>query len=225
MDDLPDFKLETTFLEDEYSALQEIGDVINFPTGSILMGEGEKTTFVLLIRKGYVKVVAGTPPRIVGIRGPGDMVGEMAAVRRKPRTASVYALSQIEALYLSGSKWLHFQKAHSRVAMAQNFASQERLAESTVKNVESLLGAEQRLAKALVELCLKILGPDLSQGSTLKLSQQELAELAGISLDSVKQNIRSFKARGLVSTGRQSTEILNLAGLQEVASGDSIGAL
>jgi CRP/FNR family transcriptional regulator, cyclic AMP receptor protein len=220
-----DYELEILFKEKELSALEEVGSVIRFPAASILMGQNESTDFALLIRKGYVKVVAGSPERIVGIRGPGEIVGEMAAIRRKPRSASIFALDDVEALYVPGPRWLDFLIEHPRVALAQLYASQERLAESTRKNVESMLSGEQKLAKAIVELWDKGLGSGSGDDAVLRFSQQDLADIAGVSLDSVKQIIRSFKHRGLVATGRQVTRILNLDALSAVSRGGTIASL
>ena len=80
--------------------LQKIGHVIRRPAGSAFMLEGEYGDFALLIRKGHVKVTAGQPPRIIAIRGPGDIVGELAVLRRQPRSASVFAFDDVEALHL-----------------------------------------------------------------------------------------------------------------------------
>ena len=77
--------------DEELAGLEEIGHAIRRSAGNAFMLEGEYGDFALLIKKGHVKVVAGSPPRIVAIRGPGDMVGEMAAIRRKPRSASAPA--------------------------------------------------------------------------------------------------------------------------------------
>lgn len=222
--DRPDpHRLDVLLLPEEESDLAAVGSVIRFPVGSILMGQNERTDFVLLIQKGHAKVVVGEPRRIVGVRGPGDLVGEMAAIRHAPRSASIFALNDIEALHIPGPRWVDFLIAHPRVTLAQLHLSMERLAESTRKNVESLLGVEQRLAKAIVELWSKGLGTGPEEKQELRLSQQDLADIAGISLDSVKQIIRSFKSRMIVTTGRQSTTIIDLERLKEISRGESTG--
>lgn len=215
-------KLDVLLTPEEESDLEAVGSVIRFPTDSILMGQNEHTDFVLLIKTGHAKVVVGEPRRIVGIRGPGELVGEMAPIRRAPRTASIFAINDITALHIPGPRWITFLMDHPRAALAQLNLSQERLAESTRKNMESLLGVERRLAKAIVELWSKGLGsgPDRAE---LRLSQQDLADIAGISLDSVKQIIRKFKARMIVKTGKKSTTILDLDRLEAICRGESTG--
>ncbi len=225
MDLYTQLALDTPFTEGELSALEGVGDVTRFPAGSILMGEGELTDFALLIRKGHTKVVSGIPQRIIAIRGPGEIVGEMAAILKRPRSASIFSLDDVESLYLSAAKWLAFLNENSRAALAQVYATQKRIAEATEKVVQSLLGAEQKLAKSILELESKGLGHAAFDGIGLRFSQQDLASIAGVSLDSVKQVIRSFKARGIVATRRQMTIVRDLNTLQMIARGDSIASI
>ncbi|MFC6016400.1 Crp/Fnr family transcriptional regulator [Plantactinospora solaniradicis] len=207
----------TLHTEEEWSSLERIGTVIRYPVGSILVGEGEATDFVLLIRTGHVKVVSGTPRRIVGIRRPGEMVGEMASIRMKPRSASVFALSDVEALFLSADRWRTFLLQHPRAVLAQLYATEERLAEATQKSVESLLGAERKLAKAILELDARGLGAVSEQGTLLRFSQQDLADIAGVSLDSAKQVIRAMKRANAVNTGRQAITIVDRQAISDIA--------
>lgn len=214
------------YTEDEWSTLEEVGSKIHYPAGSILVGEGEETDFALLIRTGHVKVVSGSPRRIVGIRRQGEMIGEMASIRMKPRSASVYALSDVQAIYLSAGSWLTFLAEHPRAVLAQLYATEERLAEATQKSVESLLGAERKLAKAIIELDARGLGVATGEGTLLRFSQQDLADIAGVSLDSVKQVVRAMKSAGTVGTGRQAVTVLDWAVIRNIASGEttSLGA-
>jgi CRP/FNR family transcriptional regulator, cyclic AMP receptor protein len=219
--DSPNLELNVPITASEMLALQGIGSVIRRKPGDMLMGEGEETDFVLFIIKGHVKVVLGKPSRIVGIRKAGDLIGEMAAIRKKPRTASIFALDQVEALYLPASKWLQFLVVNPRAALAQLYAAEERLAEATRQTAESLLSAEQRLAKAIIRLRESGIGIDSPDGMVLSFGQQDLADIAGISIDSVKQVIRSFKTASIVSTGRQKTIVRKLDELRAIADGDS----
>ena len=160
--------------------------------------------------------------RIVAIRGPGDMVGEMAAIRRKPRSASVFAIGEVEALYLPAARWLRFLYDHPRAMHAQWAAEAERTEQATRKIVESELAVGQQLAKALIELTDSGVGEHASKGTVeLRLSQQDLAAMIGAKkLDSVKKVIRQLKAAGTLATGRQQITILDLAVLRDIANGD-----
>jgi CRP-like cAMP-binding protein len=211
----------TTRLSDEERVeLETLGDPIRYPAGSILFGEGELTDFMLLIRVGHVKVTSGSASHIVAIRGAGETVGEMAAVDREPRSASVFAMDDVEALYVPGRVWLAFLKRRSTVCLALLRMTNQRLREATRKQVSGYLSIEQRLAGALLELATKI-GQPVEGGTVISgISQQELADLVNASRESVAQMMRAFRQRDLIETGRYKLTVSGLIELREIANGD-----
>ncbi len=216
-----DLNLDVLLTDDEHNSLKQLGSATNYPVGSILMGEGENTTFALLIQTGHLKIVSGPSRRILAIRGAGEFVGEMAAIRSKPRSASVFALDDVQALYLPGAQWLDFMINNPRVAMALLRLTEERLVETTKKAVESTLGTQQKLANALLELEDKGLGIKNEDGTLLRFGQADLANIAGISIDSAKQGIKVFKTKGLVRVERQAVILKNRDEIEAIARGDS----
>ena len=67
----------------------------SFRKGETLLKEGELHDDVFLIVKGKVEVLKGLRhdfPYVFGIKGPGDIIGEMAAFDDQPHMASVIAL-------------------------------------------------------------------------------------------------------------------------------------
>lgn len=211
--------------EEERAALEELGHVLQRSAGEPFFREGEHTDFVLLIRKGHVKIVAGKPARTIAVRKPGEVVGEMAPIRREPRSASVIAFDEVEALWISAKAWIDFLYAHPRAMHAQLVASEERLDQATRKIVESDLAIEQRLAGAIMELVDEGLGERRDDGVTLRLSQSDLASLIGQSkLDSVKKIMRTFRSAGLVTTARQVVIVRDEAALRKIASGVTTAA-
>ncbi len=206
----------------ELGALEAYGKTIRRQPGETLFHEGEQTDFALLIQEGHVKVMVGKPPRTVAIRTRGEFVGEMAAVRKAPRSATVIAFSEVKALFLPANKWLQFLYEHPRAMHAQLIASEERTEQATKKIVESDLAIERQLAKAFVELVEIEFGIPGAEGIELRLSQLDLASLIGASkLHSVKKVIRTFKEAKLISTSRQVTTLLDPEVLRDIANGDT----
>jgi CRP-like cAMP-binding protein len=219
--------LDVPFTEGELADLEAHGSsVINRPAGTLLIGEDEAIdNHALLIRKGVVKVVAGMPRQIVYLRGPGQIVGEMAVIRRKPRSASVFALSDIQALHIPGARWIEFLVEHPRAALAQIYALDERLAEATRKSVDSFLAAERKFAKAILELEAMGLGASSTDGIVFRFSQKDLAEIAGISSESVKDTVSALKVRGVVRTGRIEIAVRDIDAIRAIARGDATASL
>ncbi|GAA2582190.1 hypothetical protein GCM10010435_69780 [Winogradskya consettensis] len=207
---------------EELAELEKLGHTIHRSAGHPFFLEGEHGDFALLIRKGHVKAMRGRPPRIIDIRGPGQIVGEMAVIRTKPRMASIVAFDDVEALYLPGGRWLQFLYDHPRAMHALLAMTDDMADRATMKNVESELAIEQQLAKRLIELADSGLGETAAEGTVvLRLSQQDLAALIGAKkLDSVKKVIGRLKGAGIIGTGRQVITVLRPSALREVANGD-----
>jgi CRP-like cAMP-binding protein len=206
--------------EEELSALEAYGRPRRRPAGTTLFAEGEEADSVLMIREGHVKIVSGEPPRIVGIRGPGEFIGEMAVLQEVPRTATAVAFDDLEALELSATQWVRFLYDHPRAMHALLGETFRRIEQATRKITESDLSVEQRLAKAFMELIEAGVSEHIRGEIVLRLNQLDLASLIGASTDSVKKTIKTFKTAGLVSTGRQVTTLLEPDAIRGIANGD-----
>lgn len=220
-----DYKLlapgEAPLGEEERAELEALGHPIHRAANQPFFLEGETGDFVLLLKKGHVKVLRGKPPRIIDIRGPEAVVGDLAVLRGLPRMASVVAFDDVEALYLPGERWQQFLYAHPRAMHALLRSTGDMADRATRKNVESELAIEQQLAKRIVELLDLGLGERTGDaGVLLRLSQHDLASLIGTKkLDSVKKIIRLLKTAGIVDTGRQAITIARPAELRNIADG------
>ncbi len=202
-------------------ALESAGTVIHRTRGSLLLGEGEETDFVLLIRKGTVRIVKGGSGRVISLRGAVQLIGEQAAIRKKPRSASVYAEDDVEALYLSAAAWRQFLLAHPRAALAQLAVSYDRQDESDRKLAEaSSLAVEQKLARELADLEARGLGVRSPEGTVLQFSQIDLANLIGASRDAVVPVVRALKHSGIITTGRKKIIIMDPEALRDIARGE-----
>jgi CRP/FNR family transcriptional regulator, cyclic AMP receptor protein len=208
--------------DEDRKELGQIGQKIRRPAGSILVGQGEGTDYTLLILSGYVKVTSGSSDRVVAVTGPGETVGEMAALDGEPRSASASALSDVEALYLPASAWLEFLYSHPRVMHALLQAQNSKLRAETRKRIEtSDLDVVRRLASSLVELEAMI-GEQTADGIAIIMSQRDLAGYVNASRESVAKVFHLLRKEGMVATKRQKVIITDLAGLRQVADGERI---
>ncbi len=75
-----------------------------FKTGETIMRQGEPGASAYIIESGKVEINVKTPggkQQVVGTRGPGTMIGEMALVDNAPRTATVKALEDCVLLEIT----------------------------------------------------------------------------------------------------------------------------
>lgn len=79
-----------------------------FRKGEILLNEGELHDDVFLIVKGKVEVRKGLCldfPYVFGVKGPGNIIGEMAAFDDQPHMATVIALVDTTVTVMSRSEF------------------------------------------------------------------------------------------------------------------------
>jgi CRP-like cAMP-binding protein len=88
-----------------------------FAPGVALMREGEPASEVFVIRDGWTKVCLDEDgrERVIAERGPGDLVGEGATASGNVRSASVIALSRVQALVLTTGDYAAFIAGHPGV--------------------------------------------------------------------------------------------------------------
>jgi predicted MFS family arabinose efflux permease len=79
-------------------------EVREFEPGAVLLAEGEPGDVAYVIEDGTAAVsIRGEPVATVG---PGDLVGEIALLRRSPRTATVTAAGRLRVLALSQTEFM-----------------------------------------------------------------------------------------------------------------------
>jgi signal transduction histidine kinase len=125
----------------------------SYGPGEIVFREGDQGDAMYLIRSGRVAVVKGdfAAPLVLACWGAGEVVGEMALLEEKPRSASIVALEDSRLLRISRQR---FQKLLSKepaigMQMMETLSSRLRELDEAII-VESATG--QQYAEQLSEL-------------------------------------------------------------------------
>ena len=176
-----------TFLEalteEEAAALHAVGIRRTYGPNVTLFHEGDDAGSVAVLLEGNVKVVSLAAGRdtIVSLRGPGELLGELAAIDGHPRSASVTTIEPVEALLVPGSAFAALLERHPRVALVILRSVAGRLRDSDLHQVEyaghDVLG---RVARRLVDLSERFGSP--AEGRieiAMTLSQEDLAAVDG----------------------------------------------
>jgi len=191
----------------------------HFPTGTTLMYEGQAGTEVLVLLTGRVKVSYLTQEGrevILDFRGPGELLGEMAVVDGHPRSNTVSAIEEVEALTMSATAF------RALVASSPTLANQllrsmiRRFRDSDRKLIE--FGASHtlgRVAARLVEMVERF-GTVTRDGHVIDLpiTQDELAGWTGASREAVAKALQSLREHGLIPTERRRFTVLDREGLE-----------
>lgn len=99
-----------------------------FPAAEVLMAEGETSDAFYAIRSGRVHVFTegDGEKKLIAELGPGDVFGEMAAVKGTPRTASVATVEECELLVLEAEDLKSFLAQNKEVAARVEETMQQR---------------------------------------------------------------------------------------------------
>jgi CRP-like cAMP-binding protein len=199
-----------------------VGTGGRYPAGAVLCRQGEQANHVHVLLAGHVRVtrVAMDGREIgAGVRGPGDVLGELAAVDAQPRSATVSALDEVRTLTISGARFAALCQTEPRIAWVLLGVVADRLRETGRHWAEFGGGhTAQRVAALLLELAVqqgKVSGDAVE--ITLWAGQKELATAAATSRESVARALRNLRERGLVSTRRGHVTIHDLTGLRRLA--------
>jgi CRP/FNR family cyclic AMP-dependent transcriptional regulator len=93
---LSDVEFFEGFSDDDLRRVVELGDEVEVPAGAVVVDQGDPGTNCFVIVSGTASVyVRG---EYVASSGPGSMVGEIALVDRRPRTATVVADTDLDLI-------------------------------------------------------------------------------------------------------------------------------
>lgn len=194
-----------------------------FDRGSALFHEGQTGDRVFMIASGEVKLARMTDAGkevVLGVRGTGALLGELAAIDGGARSAGAYALTDVEADVLSVRDFRRLLTNHPEVveAVLQMLAARLRESDATIFDfvAHDTVG---RIARRLVELASTHGTPE--EGGIrieLPLSQEELAGWVGSSREAVAKALQIMRELGWVETGRRVVVVRDLDAMERRAS-------
>jgi CRP-like cAMP-binding protein len=154
---------------------------------------------------------------VLALRGPGELIGEMAALGAGRRTATAIALEEVEAGFLRGSALVGFLREHPDAGIVVIRMIVRRLADAT-RDVVDLATQDSvgRLAKRLVDLSAEH-GKVGSGGAQIELAltQDELARWTGATRETVSRALRLMRQLGWVTTNRKTITVLDPGALRD----------
>ena len=206
----------------EQSVLSGLGRMSVFPPGATLCVEGEPATHVFILLAGWVKVLSVTiqgQELVLALRGPGDIVGEVAGEATGYRTATVQATGTVRTLIVGHDKFSSFLDSYLGASHAFRRVAMQRWSETAAMlRRRSVASGAQRLAFLLLDLAGQH-GSGTAGGIyvAMPLSQEELASLAGTSRATVTRALGNWRQRGFIRTGQRRITIMDLAALRRIA--------
>ncbi len=171
---------------------------VKLAADGILFLAGDPGDGCYRLNEGLLKVSMVSPAgaeRILAILGPGSLVGDMAMIDGRPRSASVSALRDCKLSFVSRNAFEALAAKNTDVYKHLLSLLAQRLRDTDqVVAAGTFLPVKGRVARALLDLA-KAFGNEVDGGRIVirqKLSQSDVAAMAGIARENVSRIINEW---------------------------------
>lgn len=196
---------------------------LRLPEKKEVYRRGESGTEMCIVLSGGVKVStlsADGKEIIFDLLSEGDFFGELSLLDGRPRAATVTTLVPSVLVVLERSFFMPFLEGNpiTAIRLLQLLAHRLRAMDTFLEEV-IFLDSETRLAKrvmALKNIYGKIIGNTIQ--IELKVSQQDIANLVGITRERVNKHLKKWERAKIISLQQGHLAILNLPLLKKLAS-------
>jgi len=188
-------------LEPQLSSLGKAIKTDYFRRNQIIFSRGDRSDSIFYIQKGSVKLTLTSrqgKEAVIALLTKGNFFGDSAfASERPPRPDSAVALMDVHAMRIDADailELIHHDEDVCDVIISSLISLKTKIIGSLADNL--LYSSEKRLARALSSIAE--FDQDVGLRQLLNLSQQDLANMIGISRQRVNFVLQRFKNSGFV---------------------------
>ncbi|SDZ93095.1 cAMP-binding domain of CRP or a regulatory subunit of cAMP-dependent protein kinases [Bowdeniella nasicola] len=215
--------LTSALSREDHLDLDRYLTALGWAAGDPLILAGEQAHGTLMVVAGRVRITKDTIDGrevTVDIAGPGDIIGPLHTFA-SPATESAWAMETSCTLYLPATALETVVQRYPTIALAIMRMQQEQLARSRArKTAQATTSVEQRVAATLAHLDAKF-GDSRHDGSRLlqvRLRREDIAGMAGTTIESASRTLAKMKAAGTIDSGREWIAITDRDALAELAA-------
>lgn len=183
-----------------------------FARGDFIFHEGDPGDTLHLVAKGRIGLRVTTPlgdSAMLLVLGPGDYFGEMALISPAPRNSTAVALEQAETLSIHRDE---LNELRAREPGLDKFLLDAAVAEVrrlSHQLLEALyVSVDKRVLRRLLDL-VEVYHAEGETTTTIPLTQEDLAQLAGTTRPTTNRVLRAAEATGTLRIGRGRIEVLD----------------
>lgn len=193
--------------------------------GEVVFREGEPAAALYLVESGRIKLTqlaAGGQEVIMRYLAPGDAFAAVALFEGStyPVTARATERTRLQAWSREVLRELVRDHPLFEVNLLRIVSSHTREALSRVRELATE-PVPQRLARTLLRLARQVGRQEGGGVGVERITQQELAEIAGTSVPTVSRTLADWERAGLVEVGRGRFVLRDAGRLEAVAEGGS----
>jgi len=225
MDEPVSWELLRDLRAGDREAFLALGRRVRYGPGQVVCRHGDPADSLHLVEAGRLAVSMPLETGAVAtveILGPGSYFGEVALLRRNPcGTATVTVIEPATTLRIAASDFRRLCAQRPEVQHTAALLLADRLDHLSNRLLEALyVGLEERVRRRLVELCeMETRGARDGQPVVLRVTQQQLAEMAGGTRVSVNQALQRLVRSGVVTLARGRIVVVDQSRLQDSRHG------
>jgi CRP/FNR family transcriptional regulator, cyclic AMP receptor protein len=198
--------------EPELERISRVAVARSFPKGVRVFHEGDHSDSCYIVRSGDLRVTREhSDGRAIALAtlGPGDIFGELAMLDGEARSASVEALTDSELLALPAGDVRALLRGNAEITVKLVIALTRRLRETNERiSRQSFQTVPSRVAGVLSQLIAEEAPVEGREGVTVRMTQADLAQLAGTSRESVSRFLATLERASVVRCGRGRVTVL-----------------
>jgi len=204
------------------AAVAAIARERKFAKRQTIFMEGEKSTYVVLIISGIIKISRSSSDgrvKTLALLRPKDFFGEMALfLPGHERSATAEALTDCRVITLDQTDFEKLLKDAPGISLRiiQTLAHRLQAANRQIKTL-ALGDSHSKLADLLLWLKDEFIAPG-GGGPTIPLTHQELADLAGLSRETTTRLLNTFEQEGVVKLKNRQVALTNIETLKKYAT-------
>jgi CRP-like cAMP-binding protein len=180
-----------------------LGRSKQFARNTLIFSKGDAGDCVYAIARGRIAIETVSEDgkiALLNFLGPGDLLGEIAAVDGNERTAGARSLTAATLVRIERSDFMGFLERHPKAArkVMELLCSRLRWTSAVIEDL-TFLAVPQRLAKRLLALSRQY-GVDVGSGTKIAepVSQESLAQMLGVTREFVNRCLRYLQDRGAI---------------------------
>ena len=206
--------------DEVWCELASLGRLRVYEAGDVVVRQGDAGACVIVLLDGLVKATRcdedGTDV-LLAVRGPGEIIGEMAVIDASVSSTTVSALARCRTRVLAAGEFMAFVLANSLpLPLLRHAASPPPEAEQICVELGTL-PVSRRLVRTLLRL-VQAMGTHAGDAVAVDIGmpQEELARAIGASRSQVAADLARLRAEGILSTGRRRVLVRDAARLRAI---------
>ena len=204
IDFLKSVNIFSDLTDSELKSIQELCKTRKYPKNSMIILEEEMGDVVFIVMSGTVKITRVNDEGkevILAMLGSGEVFGEMAILDGESRSANALSQENCEVVTINREDFLNLLKTNNKVSLnlMTEFAIRLRKSDQQIEAL-SLDDAEHRIGVSILNLAEEL--GVIRQGAVTVENlpyQQDIANMAGTSRETVSRVMKTFEDRGLIT--------------------------